>query len=157
MLSLAKLLYQKVSYCSTWSINALTCQINVRTGWSILKKKCHSSWFFCNCSYTVTSHQFINSSAHEEEPNKETVFSTGEKKRNEGILAVGKEDCSSYRMSSKLALPAQVCIREYHRLLPCPHFHGPFEEKAGFGIAPRVFQARSQDEPGNIPLPCHAV
>lgn len=46
MLSLAKLLYQKVSYCSTWSINTSICQINVRTGWSILKKNVPFFLFF---------------------------------------------------------------------------------------------------------------
>lgn len=117
---------------------------------------CYSSWFFCNCSYTVISHRFINSIAHKEKPNKDTVFSSGEKKTNEGTLAVGKEYCSSYRASSKLALPAQVS-REHHRHLPCPHFHSPSEEKAGFGTARPVFPAKSKDESGDIPLPCPAV
>lgn len=84
MLLLAKLPYQKVSYCSTWGINTSTCQINHRTGQSILeKKKCHSSCFFCNRSYTVISNQFSNSRAQKEKPNKETLLWSGEKKRNE--------------------------------------------------------------------------
>lgn len=170
MLSVAKPLYQKVSYCSTQSLNSSTHQINVRTGWSVLKKKkesvilpgflfvglrfslllvwflfdCLLLLFFCSSSYTVISHQFINSSAHKEKP-KETVSSSGEKKRGEGICAAGKEDCFSYRRSSKLALPAQVCItgvryREHHELLPCSHFHVPFGRQKSFAVAPRVSQ-----------------
>jgi len=112
--------------------------------------------FFSAIVAILSYHISSSTPAHTERNPTKKLFSEVVRKR-ETRVAVCREDCSSHRMSSKLALPAQVCTREDHIHLPCPHFHSPFEEKAGFGTALQLFSARSPDEPGDIPFPCPAM
>lgn len=115
--SFSKLPYQKVSYCSTWSINTSTCQINHRTGQSILgkKKKKSATLPVFSAIVAILSSQISSATPGHKKRNPTKKLSSEVVRRREMKLplTVGKEDHHSDRVSSDLALPAQASTREH--------------------------------------------
>lgn len=157
MLFLAKPPYQKVSYCSTWSINTSTCQINHRTGQRILKKKSAIlpvfSAIVAILSYWIRSPTPVHAKRN---PTKKLL--SGEKKRNEIVQWARKITVTEWAVTllsqhrwaagSTTVLPAIIAtILLKERLFP-RLFH--FFQRNG-SCFPK------QDEPGGLLLPCPAV